>query len=323
MTDEYDYEEPFTITNRYIDRFLAGTARTVRRVRRHAVPAVRHEGLPSEASSSSERFVDQQFAPGERYNRQHRTTYTQRALDRVQPDAGQHRREIIPLPSHDRRIRTGRRVRKKLPLTKLNDAIVPRGVMVLPEFKWFDTTIDVSPINVNPQNHRIQIALIPQGVSQSNRLANRAQVRKIQITGHLVVNGASHASSNFNRWAQLIAMAIVIDHQANGSLLDCADIWTTPVETERLRNLEKIKRFTVLRNLLFNYVPNLSQLNDTSMYQPDQFIPFEIYLDTDIPMKFEEGGTTVNTNNIYFIFNVHNNLKDVRMDAKVRVRFLG
>lgn len=141
-----------------------------------------------------------------------------------------------------------------IPWSKLNDAKVPTGVMVLPELKWKD---DITNVNITQSFAFTLLNGIAQGATQSTRLGTIVHIKKIQLNGHFFFQ---EASSTVGLFSQMIFYAVVLDKQSNGAAPTAAQIWNLSGGTNLQRNPTHSKRFTVLMSRRFPVLPRSDSL---------------------------------------------------------------
>ena len=110
------------------------------------------------------------------------------------------------------------------------------------ELKIFDTAISFTVDATGEVPATGQLALIPQGVTESTRVERRATIKPIQLrlTAFLVPAAATAASTVF-------AIYVVQDTQTNGAAAAITDVLTTNNMSTALINIANSQRFRVLK----------------------------------------------------------------------------
>lgn len=200
-----------------------------------------------------------------------------------------------------------------------------RGQMqVYPESKYFDTTTSAS-FDSTGEALVPSINLVPQGVTESQRIGRKIVVTDIHFQG-LVTWGVGSASTFPNSY---VRMALVVDHQANGAAPTYTDVYKAD-GVFQFRNLANSKRFTVLKE--WRLVPENSIASTSDNWASSAVdvrsspTPVEYHKKCSIPIEFDSTTgaiTEITQNNIvllaesYFADDIHG------LSANWRIRYQG
>lgn len=134
--------------------------------------------------------------------------------------------------------------------------------------KLIDSTLqkptDAAGGEENP-SATIALNTVIQGDGESNRIGRKITMKSIQIEG--TVTTSSKASGALGFEPTQIFIALVLDTQCNGALLNSEDVFTNPganviTAAKPFRNLQQSKRFRILATRTFT-MTNPAIANDT------------------------------------------------------------
>lgn len=117
------------------------------------------------------------------------------------------------------------------------------------ELKFFDTAVSSSiPFAASVVQN---LALIPQGATQSSRIGRKVTIRSVEA--HLSVKSTFGAAA---APAGCVSLWFVVDEQANGATFAVSDILETgTVLPHAMRNEPNDERFLVMKEYKFNMYP--------------------------------------------------------------------
>jgi len=187
------------------------------------------------------------------------------------------------------------------------------------ELKFFDTEL-IMPLDTTPEVGTTgatgQLCLIPQGVTESERVGRKCVVKSIQLRGmmrYVPAAAATAATAGF--------MQIVLDTQANGAACIAADIVDATTMADALVNMNNSERFRTLKRIkkVFN-VPAGATTAYNSMTQS-----VDVYLKCNIPLEFSSTTgaiTEIRSNNICILAGSDGIADDtITFTGKARLRF--
>ncbi len=109
------------------------------------------------------------------------------------------------------------------------------------EKKFFDTTLGSTALATAGVILSPSLNLVPQGVTESNRVGRKCTVTRINFRGFLILNSGTAQTS------ELFRIMLVLDKQANGAPATILDILESADE-KSFNNLSNNQRFMVLKD---------------------------------------------------------------------------
>lgn len=184
------------------------------------------------------------------------------------------------------------------------------------ELKFFDTAISFTADATGEVPATGQLALIPQGDTESTRDGRKAFVKSIQarLVASYAPAAASTASTN-------VFIMLVLDTQCNGAAAAVTDVLTSANMAQAMHNLANSDRFVVLKKWKINLT---AQAGVSGAYN-NTTKQFEYYKKCDIPINYS--GTTgaiteIRSNNLFFLAGTDGASDDlVTVGGNVRLRF--
>jgi len=186
-----------------------------------------------------------------------------------------------------------------------------------PELKFFDTALSFNFDTTGEVPATGQIALIPQGDTESTRDGRLAVIKSIQIRGNAYF--AAGASAN---GANLAFLYVVLDTQTNGAAAAITDVFTGTNLSTAMLNLNNSGRFRILKKIAMKFV---SQAGVTTAYN-DNVQQVEFYKRCNIPMDWSSTTgaiTEIRSNNVFLCAGAAQADDLVAFAGTARVRFLG
>lgn len=119
-----------------------------------------------------------------------------------------------------------------------------------PERKFFDTALSFNFDATGEVPATGQLALIPQGDTESTRDGRYAWIRSIQLRG--VVHATPSSAATFS---DSIYLYVVLDTQANGAAAAVTDVFTSSNMGTNMLNLNNSGRFRILKKFVLNINP--------------------------------------------------------------------
>lgn len=184
------------------------------------------------------------------------------------------------------------------------------------ELKFFDTAVSFLVDATAEIPVSGQLALIPQGVTESTRVGRKCVLKSCTFHGTAFLVPAAAATS-----AGVITMCLVQDRQANGAAAGFTDIFVGTDANNALRNLSNSSRFRILKRwkIAFN-----SEAGATTAYN-NLAMPLDYYAEVNIPMEFSSTTgaiTEIKSNNLFLTAGSSSGIDDlVTISGNFRVRF--
>ncbi len=152
------------------------------------------------------------------------------------------------------------------------------------EKKFFDTTRASFTPAIAGTIANLSLNLIPQGVTESDRVGRKCTISKIMIRGELTQNTTSTAADT----SSIIRVIVYLDKQTNGATAAVLDILETAVEAS-FNNLSNSKRFKILsdqRHSLASPSGSGRGTTDTLSYGEMMIPYFWVKKKCNIPIEF-------------------------------------
>lgn len=198
--------------------------------------------------------------------------------------------------------------------TRNQVARVRRGLNI--EKKFFDTanTFTFDATGEVPASG--QLALIPQGVTESTRVGRKCTVTSIQIRASVYYVPAADTVG-----AEVAYLYLVLDRQANGAAAGIADVLTGTGMGVAMINLANSERFKILKRFV---IPLQAGAGVQTAFGRDDK-PLDFYKKCKIPLEFSgiTGAITeLKSNNIFFLAGTDGGGDDnVQFTGTTRLRF--
>lgn len=187
------------------------------------------------------------------------------------------------------------------------------------ELKFFDTSNSFFFDNTGEVPATGQLALIPQGDTESTRDGRMAYIKSIQIQGYMQFDPAAAADASVVAYLWL-----VLDKQCNGAAATLSDVVVTQGTSEMgraLPNLANSQRFTVLKKwtVPFNTMSGVSGAYNTMIKN------VSFYKKCNIPIVYSS--TTgaigeIRSNNLFFLAGLVGGDDIASFTGQTRLRFL-
>lgn len=165
------------------------------------------------------------------------------------------------------------------------------------EKKFFDTSVDFSFDNTGEVPATGQLNLIPQGVTQSQRVGRMAYIHSLYVKASMTFDPAAAADASGATYLYL-----VLDTQANGAAATVANVFTVTGLSRAVVNLNNSKRFRILKKWVHIWNPpaGATTAYNTQTKLINTFIRFKkpIALDFD---STTGAITEIRSNNLFFI----------------------
>lgn len=187
-----------------------------------------------------------------------------------------------------------------------------------PELKFFDTTLTFAFDATGEVPATGQLALIPQGDTESTRDGRKAVIKSIQIRGAITyVPAASGVAATINY------LYLVLDKQTNGAAAAITDVFTSNAMRDNLLNLNNSGRFRIIKKWVIRMEPKAGV---TTAYNND-IRQVEYYKKCNIPIDWSSTAgaiTEIRSNNIFLLAGSEGANDDVAtFNGTCRLRFYG
>lgn len=184
------------------------------------------------------------------------------------------------------------------------------------EHKFFDTALSFSFDTTTEVPATGQLVLIPQGVTESNRIGRKCNITSILIKGKVSLAPGAAATAATNAY-----LYVVEDMQTNGAAAAVTDVFTGNVSQSLVRNLANSSRFRILHKEVFSMNPGAgatTALNEHVTWM-------EWYKKCNIPIEYSSTTgaiTEIRSNNIFLVAGSDNGDDNVSFSGVCRVRFI-
>jgi len=195
-----------------------------------------------------------------------------------------------------------------------------KAMGIKPELKYFDTGLSFSFDATAEVPATGQLALIPQGDTESTRDGRIAYIKSIQIRGYAnFVPGAAAAQSS-----TVCYLYLVLDTQCNGAAAAITDVFTSNVAGTNLLNLNNSGRFRILKKWVMTF--NSPAGATTAFANVSK--PLEFYKRCNIKVDWSSTTgaiTEIRSNNVFLMAGSDGATSDdtVAFLGNARLRFMG
>jgi len=167
------------------------------------------------------------------------------------------------------------------------------------EDKFFDTTLGFSFDTTGEVPSSGQLALIPQGVTESTRVGRKCTVKSIQIRGSLTMSPAASATACATAYLYL-----VLDTQCNGAPAAITDVLTSNAMNQGLINMANSGRFRILKRWAIPFNPAAGATTALNSVVK----PIEYFKKCNIPIEYSSTTgaiSEIRSNNIFLLAGCH------------------
>lgn len=186
-----------------------------------------------------------------------------------------------------------------------------------PELKFFDTALGFTFDTTGEVPASGQLALIPQGDTESTRDGRLAYIKSIQMRGTLTFAPAAAATA-----ATVCYLYLILDTQANGAAAAITDVFTTNGMGDNFLNLNNSSRFRIIKRWIFEFNPPAGA---TTAYN-NTIKAFEYYKRCNIKIDWNSTAgaiTEIRSNNLFLMAGAVGSDDTVTMAGNCRLRFQG
>jgi len=188
-----------------------------------------------------------------------------------------------------------------------------------PELKFFDTALSFNIDTTAEVPATGQLALIPQGDTESTRDGRLAYIKSIQIRANLdwAPSTAADASAGAYIW-------VILDTQCNGAVAAITDVFTGNNAGTALLNLNNSGRFRILKKIHIQMDPSAGVSAAYNVVHKN----IECYLKCNIKMDWSSTTgaiTEIRSNNIFLMAGAVGTAADdtIAVSGNARLRFQG
>lgn len=196
--------------------------------------------------------------------------------------------------------------------------IAARQAGFAPELKFFDTALSFLVDATGEVPATGQLALIPQGDTESTRDGRMAFIKSIQIRANVAFVPAAAATAATN-----VFVYVILDTQANGAAAAATDVFTGTNFNTALINLNNSGRFRILKKIM---IPMNAMAGVTTAYN-NVVKSIDYYARCNIKMDWSSTTgaiTEIRSNNIFLMAGSDGNSDDlVAVTGNARLRFQG
>lgn len=206
------------------------------------------------------------------------------------------------------------------------------------EKKFYDTSLIgaalTAPNGAEGGEHNpsatICLNSVVQGDGETQRDGRQMVMKSITVKGQIVV--PAQINQTASEVATSVFIALVQDTQTNGALLNSEDVFSNKAAnaqtaTSLFRNLQRVKRFKVLKTLLINLQQPATVYDGTNIEQGGYQMPFSMF--KALPnVKVNFSGTTetianIVDNSLSLIAYCSNTATAPTINYNARLRFMG
>jgi len=184
------------------------------------------------------------------------------------------------------------------------------------EKKFFDTAISFNFDNTMEVPATGQLALIPQGDTESTRDGRKAVVKSIQIRGALTFAPAAAASAG-----TITYLYLILDTQTNGAAAAITDVFTSNVSHSNMLQLNNSGRFRILKKWVHVYNSGAGVTTAYNIVTKS----LEFFKKCNVPLDWNGTAgaiTELRSNNIFLMAGSSSD-DLVNFDGTCRLRFYG
>jgi len=184
-----------------------------------------------------------------------------------------------------------------------------------PEQKFLDTSNSFNFDATGEVPATGQLALIPQGATESTRVGRKCTIKSIQINGNLLFTPTSVGLG-----CTVAFLALVLDKQTNGAAAAFSDVFVGSDGSRAVRNLANADRFVVLKK--WSIPINSTAGDGAAFYSSNKNIKY--YKKCKIPMVFNGATgaiTEIRSNNIFLLASSFNTDDLTQFLGTTRIRF--
>lgn len=193
-----------------------------------------------------------------------------------------------------------------------------RRMGLLPEKKFFDTALSFTVDATGEVPATGQLALIPQGDTESTRDGRKATIESIQLRGRVAYVPGAAGTASTNAY-----IYVVLDSQCNGAAAAVTDVFTEADLSKALLNLNNSGRFRILKKIQMSFNPQAG----VSAAFNSVIKPLEFYKKCSIDMDWSSTTgalSEIRSNNIFLIAGTDQGSDDVvTVTGNCRLRFRG
>lgn len=189
------------------------------------------------------------------------------------------------------------------------------------ELKFHDVDVDDAAISTGGDIIST-VAIIPQGVTESNRIGRKCTIKSINWRFDL--NLAEQDAQGTPAVSDTVRMLMYLDRQCNGAAAAVTDILES-ADFQSFNNLANKSRFRTLMDRTFNFNFQTLASDGAGVVSSNMVIESgQFYKKCNIPLEYDNTTgalTEIRSNNIGILLISRNNV--VVLNSKIRLRFEG
>lgn len=188
-----------------------------------------------------------------------------------------------------------------------------------PELKFFDTALSFTVDTTGEVPATGQLALIPQGDTESTRDGRLAYIKSIQIRANLDWAPAAAAAAS-----AAVFIYVVLDTQCNGAAAAATDVFTSTGFGSAMLNLNNSGRFRIIKKFYLNFEPGAGAT--TAYNTMHKNIDWYKRCNIKVDWNSTAGAITeIRSNNIFLLAGAAGTAADdtITVEGVCRLRFQG
>ena len=161
-----------------------------------------------------------------------------------------------------------------------------------------------------------ELAVIPQGNTQSTRVGRKCVLKSLQIRGYI-----NYKPGTTDQAGDLAYIWLVQDTQTNGAHGSATDIFESGNPTRVMRNMANSSRFRILKRWVYRF--QMTSTNIAGTEHVDSYQVFDDYLKLNIPMEYDGTSGVIaqqRTNSLFFVVGSLIG-SDAQLQFSTRLRF--
>lgn len=190
------------------------------------------------------------------------------------------------------------------------------------ELKFFDTDIATAFGSIDANLELVNLNIIVQGNTESNRIGRKITLRRVDCKGILTLPTTATAASTSN----VVKLMLVCDKQTNGAAFVAADLLETD-DFGSFNNLANSSRFKIIQTKTYSQQSQAGSgrgSTDTLSYGED-VVFFKMGATLNLPIEFDNSATTgvvtSQRSNSLWMVAISTSGHSIMTKAQARVRF--
>lgn len=164
------------------------------------------------------------------------------------------------------------------------------------------------------------LAVVPQGDTESQRVGRRITIKAIHIRGSLTLLGATDVTNTSCQ----VRMRLIVDQQTNGAQFTSTDLLETDA-INSFANLANRERFIVLKDQTYTLSAGGAAATGAAYAFSETIRNLECHKFTNFPIEYDNSATTgaistVRSNSLWVVFQC-STAEIVALSATARIRY--